>query len=521
MPKRPLNSDELGRKGECRFEDICTDTKLVANRATVDRKGWDYLVEWHQPAEETKYDERDASISVRVQVKTVWKSTNSIKLRLSSAEAIAKDHRPAFIYVVTVDSELQVADAHIIHCDGLFLEDLLRRLRQARMEGKQPNRIFYSVPLARFGEAIELSGHTFRRYVESCVPDGMLGYATAKQAELDQLGGGKGRMRFKTKIAIESDDPFDEAAEFFLGRREAKVVDVAAFGMRFGIEIPDAELSGKSGTMRLSPEPVDKCTILMRRAGGHILRFRGDMFRAPRFASSPSRGRVLIRTPAFDLTLDADLAEGAEGVSMNWALENKSYSEINLPADQWGDICLFIADMGEATLEIQPDTLSIPLISTSVQIDDKAKGEREQWRALAQVSNEAGSVLRYAGCQDWQLPVAAIFRERRKIQVLNAMINAPSTAKSMVFEQTGGQQPKALWPDQLLYIDRLELNGEALAFAAALRLTGTDNSTTTEAEFSSLMRLDRIGGSDDAFWEFADRARTDSKIQSYYIGDRG
>ncbi|GAA0318304.1 hypothetical protein GCM10009087_30920 [Sphingomonas oligophenolica] len=138
MAKRPLDSEELGRKGEGRLEDICVDAKLVPNRVKVDRKGWDYLVEWHHPETDHRYDERDPSISCRVQVKTVWEGAKSIKLRLSSAEALATDHRPAFIYIVEVSDALQFSGAYIIHLRGRFLEDLLRKLREARVIARAP-----------------------------------------------------------------------------------------------------------------------------------------------------------------------------------------------------------------------------------------------------------------------------------------------------------------------------------------------------------------------------------------------
>lgn len=43
---RPLNSDELGAKGEQKFGELCLDARLKPNQPNRDRVGWDYVVTW-------------------------------------------------------------------------------------------------------------------------------------------------------------------------------------------------------------------------------------------------------------------------------------------------------------------------------------------------------------------------------------------------------------------------------------------------------------------------------------------
>lgn len=147
VTKRKLNSDQLGKKGESRFPELCVDAGLVPNGSTWDRRGWDFIVDWPHADDHSAYDSRPAPLSCLIQLKTIWTSSKSIKLRLSSVEYLAKDARPAFIYVLRVADDLSIVDAAIVHLDGEFLALVLKELRKARLEGAAPNGVHIRVPL--------------------------------------------------------------------------------------------------------------------------------------------------------------------------------------------------------------------------------------------------------------------------------------------------------------------------------------------------------------------------------------
>ncbi|CUX57367.1 hypothetical protein AGR7C_Lc220161 [Agrobacterium deltaense Zutra 3/1] len=63
-----LDSDQLGEKGELLFQTLCVDAQLICNKATRDRSGWDFIVEF--PIDHTnpgQLDERSNPISCRFQ----------------------------------------------------------------------------------------------------------------------------------------------------------------------------------------------------------------------------------------------------------------------------------------------------------------------------------------------------------------------------------------------------------------------------------------------------------------------
>ena len=173
MSLRALSSDPLGAKGESRFQEICEDAGLICNKATRDRTGWDFIVEFQfeAPGEAYSLDNRAVPISCHVQVKTVLTtSTDRFKVRLSSAERLAKELKPAFICVLKVKG-VEFIEAYLIHIIDKPLERILKRLREAEV-GKDDLRSTNSPsPFRQFSTEPELNqpaqrcGLPFRRCV--------------------------------------------------------------------------------------------------------------------------------------------------------------------------------------------------------------------------------------------------------------------------------------------------------------------------------------------------------------------
>ena len=132
-----LNSDQLGKKGEARFSEICSDAKLTCNPSSYDRTGWDFIVEFpfDPPGRQPSLDKRRSPISCHVQVKTMWSSNDTFRMRLSSAERLAKEPKPAFVYVFKVNKNLGFVEAYLVHMLDDNLATILKRLRREHAKG--------------------------------------------------------------------------------------------------------------------------------------------------------------------------------------------------------------------------------------------------------------------------------------------------------------------------------------------------------------------------------------------------
>jgi hypothetical protein len=133
MATDTIGSDPQGAKGENRFQEICEDAGLICNKATRDRAGWDFIVEFQfgNAGEDRSLDSRIVPLSCHVQAKTLLARIDRVQVRLSSAERLAKEIKPAFIYVFKVVGT-EITGAYLIHIIGNPLERILKRLREMR-----------------------------------------------------------------------------------------------------------------------------------------------------------------------------------------------------------------------------------------------------------------------------------------------------------------------------------------------------------------------------------------------------
>src|SRR5271165_2490753 len=154
MPRYALNADEQGEKGQSHFREICADAKLICNESTRDRAGWDFIVEFPFAAAETvrSIDNRPAPISSHFQVKTIIEDRDEFRIRLSSAERLAREIKPTFIYILKVRGS-EFVGALLLHVIDEVLAKILKRLRQKQAAGGASliNQKFITFSAGRYG----------------------------------------------------------------------------------------------------------------------------------------------------------------------------------------------------------------------------------------------------------------------------------------------------------------------------------------------------------------------------------
>lgn len=124
----------IGRKGEKRFETLCSDAGVTCNRSIEDDFGWDKLVEF--PARKIPFaaiDMQPANVIAAVQVKTTETASRSVMLNLSNALHYVKSSVPQFIVLVALDGTKPRYFAR--HVWGSLVADWLKAGRQADADG--------------------------------------------------------------------------------------------------------------------------------------------------------------------------------------------------------------------------------------------------------------------------------------------------------------------------------------------------------------------------------------------------
>jgi len=433
-----LNSDQLGEKGQHRFAEICSDAKLICNRSTYDRTGWDFIVEFPfgRSFEKSSLDKRRIPISCHVQVKTMWSSNDSFRIRLSSAERLAKEPKPAFIYVLKINEKLDFVEAYLVHVIDDSLATILKRLRHEHSksgDSARLNRKYISFRPSQAGQSLPPTGGALREALEAlCGPDSE-SYMVKKQNQLKTLGFELRPFHAKTKILIEGKEAFVEA---FLGLRKVEFVEWEAFETRFGIKLPLNDLSSSKGTLHIQPGPADNCTISIRETAlSPPVLFEGEVF----FPAIPNLPRdelkFLIKSKLFHFLVDRKGAKFETTENIETTL---------LKIREWIDFfkALIVFSKGSGTLTITPKKFP----PASMPFKGKGNFELTNLTNLLKICESAQKLLYLAGI-DPLVGLASLTRHADQIAGLDELFSGGknlSTIRCNVEPPADTQLPEKL-----------------------------------------------------------------------------
>lgn len=261
-PDIDLDSDQLGAYGESLFAALCEKAGLFCNKATRDRSGWDFIVEFPMdPLRDGDLDKRPNPLSCIFQQKTMWHRNDRIRFRLSSLERLAKDPRPSFVFVIKVDERREPSGAFLIPLRGEVLAGVLQALRTEQAANRfAVNRAYHYMYASKVGVPIAFNGDAFRSALQSTVGN-QAAYEAAKLTEIKTLGYEPLAMEMNVSFSVgDRGDLFN----VWLGRTPAIADDLRMFETRFGVKLALQEF--EPGTrIHIKPVPVDTCDVIVRR----------------------------------------------------------------------------------------------------------------------------------------------------------------------------------------------------------------------------------------------------------------
>jgi hypothetical protein len=509
MPSR-LNADELGKKGQLRFQEICADAKLVCNEAHHDRTGWDFIVEFpFAPLDaSTSLDERATPLSCHVQVKTLLEKNDRCKLRLSSAERLAKEPKPSFIYVLKVNAVLEFTGAYLIHVLDGALATILERLRkEVPAPNKGPNKKTISLSARKYGTPLAPTGDLLRISLQAVCGKSMSAYIANKAQQLDTLGFGPNRYELKTTLTFESDAHLVDAFLGLAGNIPATVL--AHSEIRFGIRKP-VPMAATEGLLTIIPRPVDSCTITVR----------ADALSTPAVFRAKVLYPIIPNLPREQLkfVLDADLFQVHLSVG-KWQLTSHGVNSPMTPK-AWASYWRFaqVIANGAGTLEVSSDTLPLrcPLEITSKpsSLDPK---ECAHWLKL---SERASAVLTAGGVlEEPNVSLLELHESTAKINSLFAVLNPHIASRPAIFKTESNDQltlPGAL---EVLYADFLTLGPVAIGYYGVGSFLGAQKGNYIEwkCERIELKRIMRFNTFPKEYEQMLESAQAEVKHQGRWF----
>lgn len=516
---RPLNSDQLGKKGELHFPGLCVDDGLIPNPSSWDRKGWDFIVDWPFEKESCGYDTRPSPRSCQVQVKTVWDDTDEVVLRLSSIEHLAKDVKPAFIVVLRVMPDQTFAESRIAHVDEDLLGHILKALRIAEIDGEKPNSVKISLSLAKWFEPLSAAKGALRQAFEAAIGPAMDSYVERKQRSLRELGFDQGHLTFHTTLRASS---MDDITDAFLGLAPIEAINTTGTETRFGLPLPIPELKADKSTLKFEPRANDTCKIVVR-AGNPDREF---VFKAEMFSLPPqlraNHIKVLIRNELFSLVLRIEeLKPGHNNFKMNLTIDRDSIRKLRLRATDWRDFYGFLDALARARLNIQIKPRKMPQpIGGQIEIDREPLHDESEYAYAARLTSIAADAFERAAWPGAKLKIEEIGDAGRELIVLERLIEKPDELTPLTFST----DKEALLGGEtidLLYFNYILFGEHALAFGASCVVSATVDIDAAHWKSTAVRLRDiaRIKARPADFNRFIARVERSSGIGSRFVAN--
>lgn len=241
----------MGRLGERKFDDLCDLAGLAVSTLLPDMTGKDRYVEFPLvPVVGTlTYDTRPAPLACYVQIKTLLRNNRRFGMRLSAAERLAHETKPAFVVVLRVDDRNKFVDMYLIHIDGSVLAAILKRLRMEQAKNSQHlNRKTISFSISA-GQKVDVAPNALRDALITAIGPDMLAYTARKHRQTKELGFDP--VRFNVKIGF-APLKIEHFVDGLLGLVDLPVKKFEAFERRFGIALPASPVVAEAPDSDLS-----------------------------------------------------------------------------------------------------------------------------------------------------------------------------------------------------------------------------------------------------------------------------
>lgn len=468
---RPLNSDELGEKGEARFRELCADAKLICNKSDRDRTGWDFIVEFPTdiPTRELSLDKRGPWISCYVQVKTIWASGKRVSMRLSSAERLAKALKPAFVFVLVAGDNKQFQQSHLIHITGANLARILKRLREAHAAGDLTvNRKEITFDPVTGGVCLALIGTALRdQLVLECGSE-LQTYIANKAAELKTLGFDTRPLSLKIDFSPSS---IDELVEVFLGLRSVAASKFDTFETRFGITLPQSQLAeGAKAVFQIQPNAADRCIIRVHtKSPAPPAVFAGEIFvpGIPKLADQ--HFRVLIRTEFFTLDI-----RGGDKLELSFDADSIALGRFGIAA--WSGYLRLLTTFseGKAVFDIEPRANGPRFsIRVPIRLND---GQAVDAAALLKTCENAAALLQWAGATGGETSLQELIDVSHVIDASHDLFIGIAKALPLTFETPISTASDAPAEYKILFVSYVRIAGVNIAFGVVAVMTPTQES---------------------------------------------
>lgn len=228
---------DLGKMGESAFNQLCASAGLAANGSSVDKTGWDFLIEFDFP---TDYFSENRSIhhsahECKIQVKSPDKRDRKIPVKLSNLKRMATSAQPAFFVFLEYDGEENPQAIFLVHVDFLHISRILDKLQEVENLGENHklNKKTMTITYDESNRLPSISGQSLALKIRDHIGPNMAEYINRKNSYLEYVGFEDGFAEIE--FVINDAENLSKLIDSSIGiESEANVTDLIGFKKRFG-----------------------------------------------------------------------------------------------------------------------------------------------------------------------------------------------------------------------------------------------------------------------------------------------
>jgi hypothetical protein len=256
-----MEIEDIPAEAEGSFQKLCAQHGATCNKATQDKHGWDYFVQFRAPPQDSVFatppDMLPEANKCFAQIKSIRGKANRVRLKLSNAREFATSRTPCFLVVFYYTSGPEADCAFVLHFWENEIASVLKRVRQLNAQGRSDfHRVSMHFPLSRMRRVA--TGDVLTT-IEAMMHAHGASYADKKYELTQTVGFDDHSWIGKVTICA----PMEDIVDMSIGLKDTlPATSISLHSVRFGIRAGTATIDDMPGRVSLQSRP-QKCTLII------------------------------------------------------------------------------------------------------------------------------------------------------------------------------------------------------------------------------------------------------------------
>lgn len=312
---------DLGLMGESAFTTWCAAAGLIPNPSSVDKTGWDFIVEFPFTSSLSPLELHQPAVTCMVQVKSTDKTERKLSITLSNLRRLVTAQMPAFFVFIEFDGEHQAKRVFVVHVDELLLKRTLQRIHEIEQsDGKKNlNKRTLSIPYGDVHQLAQISGECLKQKMLEHIGTSHSEYIVRKNSLLASSGFEDGSI--KMTFTTTGEDSVQSLINISIGLGgEVPIDSLTSTFTRFGIPCKTPFINKERGLLSM-PDIRPSAEVILRLKKKKLTSgwsFNAKLYISPfHFMTKESLRKSRIETKCFDIIFNTHTGVSSFNFTIN------------------------------------------------------------------------------------------------------------------------------------------------------------------------------------------------------------